>query len=43
MAVDLPQEEEFAISNMCPYTFYNFWFFPKYMQEYCDKIGRAHV
>lgn len=37
LAVDLPQEEEFAISNMCPYTFYNFWFFPKYMQEYCDK------
>ena len=37
LAVDLPQEEEFAISNMCPYTFYNFWFFPKYMQEYCDR------
>lgn len=37
LAPDLPQEEEFAISNMCPYTFYNFWFFPKYMQEYCDK------
>lgn len=37
LAVDLPQEEEFAISNMCPYTFYNFWFYPKYMQEYCDK------
>lgn len=37
LAVDLPQEEEFAISNMCPYTFYNFWFFPKYIQEYCDK------
>ena len=37
LAVDLPQEEEFALSNMCPYTYYNFWFFPKYMQEYCDK------
>lgn len=37
LAVDLPQEEEFAISNMCPYTYYNFWFFPKYIQEYCDK------
>ena len=22
---------------MMPYTYYNFWFFPKYMQEYCDK------
>ncbi len=37
LAVDLPQEEEFALANMCPYTYYNFWFFPKYMQEYCDK------
>ena len=37
LAVDLPQEEEFAISNMCPYTYYNFWFFPKYMQEYAEK------
>lgn len=25
---DLPQEEEFALSNMMPYTYYNFWFFP---------------
>lgn len=37
LAVDLPQEEEFALANMCPYTYYNFWFFPKYQQEYCDK------
>ncbi len=37
LAPDLPQEEEFALSNMCPYTFYNFWFFPKYIHEYCDK------
>lgn len=26
LAVDLPQEEEFALANMCPYTYYNFWF-----------------
>lgn len=37
LAPDLPQEEEFALSNMCPYTFYNFWFYPKYIHEYCDK------
>lgn len=37
LAVDLPQEEEFALANMMPYTYYNFWFLPKYMQEYCDK------
>ena len=35
--MDLPQEEEFALANMMPYTYYNFWFFPKYMHEYCDR------
>jgi len=38
LAVDLPQEEEFALANMCPYTYYNFWFFPKYQEEYCDRF-----
>ena len=37
LAVDLPQEEEFALANMMPYTYYNFWFLPKYMLEYCDR------
>lgn len=37
LQVDLPQEEEFALSNMMPYSFYNFWFFPKYTDEYRDK------
>lgn len=37
LKVDLPQEEEFALSNMMPYSYYNFWFLPKHMQEYCDK------
>ncbi len=37
LAVDLPQEEEFALANMTPYTYYNFWFLPKHMQEYADK------
>lgn len=35
--VDLPQEEEFALTNMMPYTYYNFWFYPKHMLEYCDR------
>lgn len=35
--VDLPQEEEFALSNMMPYTYYNFWFLPQNMMEYCDQ------
>ena len=37
LAVDLPQEEEFAITNSCPYTYYNFWFLPKYIDEYAEK------
>lgn len=37
LAPDLPQEEEFALSNMMPYSYYDFWFFPKRMQEYCDR------
>lgn len=37
LQVDLPQEEEFALANMMPYTFYNFWFFPKHTMEYCEK------
>lgn len=35
--VDLPQEEEFALSNMMPCSYYNFWFLPKNMLEYCDR------
>ncbi|MEG1648548.1 MAG: sulfotransferase [Rikenellaceae bacterium] len=34
---NLPQEEEFALSAMMPYSYYNFWFFPKKMMEYCDR------
>ena len=37
LAPDLPQEEEFALQNMCPYTYYNFWFYPNRMQELCDR------
>ncbi|MBQ0049288.1 MAG: sulfotransferase [Bacteroidales bacterium] len=37
LAPDLPQEEEFALQNTCPYTYYNFWFFPQRMQDYCDR------
>ena len=37
LAPDLPQEEEFALSNMMPYSFYDFWFFPERWQEYTDR------
>lgn len=34
---DLPQEEEFAMSNLVPYSFYHFWYFPRHTREYSDK------
>ncbi len=37
LAPDLPQEEEFALQNTCPYSYYNFWFYPDRMEEYCDR------
>ncbi len=38
LAPDLPQEEEFALHNTCPSTYYNFWIYPEKMQEYCDRF-----
>lgn len=38
LAPDLPQEEEFALHNTCPYTYYNFWIYPDKMQEFCDRF-----
>lgn len=35
---DLPQEEEFALLNTSPVSYYNFWFFPQNMKEYCDRF-----
>lgn len=37
LKVDQPQEEEFALSNIMPYSHYDFWYFPKRMMEYCDR------
>ena len=34
---DTPQEEEFAMSNSMPYSYYDFWYFPKNMLDYCDR------
>ncbi len=34
---DLPQEEEFALSGMTPYNYYNFWVYPQKMLEYARK------
>lgn len=37
LSPDQPQEEEFAMQNMSPYSYYNFWVFPDQMQDYCDR------
>lgn len=37
LKVDMPQEEEFALASMMPFSYYNFWYFPQKMMEYCDR------
>ena len=37
LAVDLPQEEEFSLTNSMPFTYYNLWYFPKHWMEYAEK------
>lgn len=38
LGADLPQEEEFALSNMTPCSHYHFWMFPRRMAEYRDRF-----
>lgn len=33
LSLDLPQEEEYAVCNCCPHSFYVGWYFPKRMRE----------
>jgi len=40
LAVDYPQEDDFAISNMIPYVFYLFWYFPRRWRDYYEKYVR---
>ena len=40
LAVDFPQEEEFAISNTAEQSFYNFFYFPKHVGDYYHKYVR---
>lgn len=37
MAADYPYEEEYAIANLSPYSFYHGWYFPKNMKKYFKK------
>jgi hypothetical protein len=40
MGVDETQEDEMALGNLFPYTFYNSWYFPKRMMEFYYKYVR---
>ncbi len=35
--VDFPQEEEFALNNEIPFSFYNWWYFPKKTREIANE------
>ncbi len=37
--VNYPQEDEFALGNICPHSYYNFFYFPKRYKEYFKKYG----
>jgi hypothetical protein len=37
METTLPYEEEYAVANLCPYSFYHGWYFPKNMHTYFKK------
>ena len=37
MKIDLPYEEEYAIANLCPYSFYHAWYFPRNIDHYFKR------
>lgn len=37
LGADLPQEEEFAMCNLCPHSLYVGWYFPRQMRELFRK------
>lgn len=37
METSLPYEEEYAVANLCPYSFYHGWYFPKNLYSYFKK------
>jgi hypothetical protein len=37
MGTDLPYEEEYAIANLSPHSFYHAWYFPKAIDHYFNR------
>ena len=42
LSLDGPQEEEFAVANMSPYSFYHQWSFPRNARYYFEKYVLFH-
>lgn len=43
MGAELPQEEEYALGNLSPFSYYNGWCFPKNMQYYNNFVDLRNV
>ena len=43
LGADLPQEEEYALGNISPFSYYNGWIFPKNMKKYNDYVDFLHT
>ncbi|MCU0567863.1 MAG: sulfotransferase [Oculatellaceae cyanobacterium Prado106] len=37
LSLDSPQEEEYAMGNFCPYSFYHGWAFPQKLRDYFER------
>jgi len=35
---NLPYEDEYAIANLCPYSFYHAWYFPRHIDRYFKEF-----
>ena len=43
LAADFPQEEEYALGNLSPYSFYNGWLFPSNMELYNNYVDFQNI
>jgi hypothetical protein len=43
LGADLPQEEEYGIGNLSPYSFYNGWCFPRNLHSYYNYVLMENV
>lgn len=41
--LDMPQEEELAVANLTPHSYYNYWFFPRQMRFLYEKYMRLRT